>query len=1255
MATKNLGSISVKGYRFYSGGWSSTTYSSLTASYSGPNASGVWYATVDKITLPSFTNSKYQQPYSISLSVPILKGSSSSPASGSLYAYLYSSDPGGSSRYSTTPAANSPPSGHIGYGSVGYSGLTQNNKNFTVTININNTDLSSGGSYYVWLKTSTYTQIHYGGVAPTGSLTGTEVPSTYTISYNKNCDASQTVELLPSTETVTAGSTYSISSEVPWKYDAAMFGYGTSSTAFDYYPGDQIENVTANKTLYCRWESAWDSLVENGSVTPAFYFPKQRRVYVFKPTVTRKYKINAPVNTTGATDPDIYLYKDSNTHLVRSANADKTSESMTYTLNAGTNYYIHVRVDTPGFSSGCTTKLNLHAIYNITYNANGGSGAPSAQEQEYGTTISLSTTAPTWENHTFKGWATSSSSTVVSYEKGDSYSGNADLNLYAVWEENAKTLTINSDNKANISESGGKAYYLFTAPSSKKYVIRSYHTNSQNGYDPKVYLYNGSGTQQLGYEDDKGDGWNFRLEYSFTKGKTYMFEMYFRESSATGELPFKFGEIYSITYETNTTDSVSDMPSNGTKDYGFNYYIPDVIPTRTGYTFKGWGINKTSVINGPPSMGYGGYYSDNKNLTYYAIWEPKKYTVTYYSSGTQIQKITDITYGTSISVRGTSGLGNTTPLEYSTSYTIDLNSNGGNAVDDKTCTTTFTPYFNGWQLNSSNSIYAVGSSYTVTADTIFNADWQYTETTSTIQLGSATRNSQSSSGYTVQFNTKGGNTIASKSATDITSYAFKGWGTTSSTTTVSYTSTRYYSFTENKTLYAIWTPTTTKGSITLPISTEVYKTGYELQGWTLTDGSSIISYLPGGSYTPNGNNKTLYAIWKGEVYDITLNHAGGTNTIDNLWFQYNLGWADSSSLIIKSINPPTRTGYIFNGYYYGTTQITDASGNFVASNTWTTRSCTITAKWTPITYTINFNNGIYTEILNSTKLTQNFTYDQAQKLYSGQFKRQHTIQYVLDGGTGQISSTTTFVFNGWQDGNGTTYSNEQSVKNLTTTNGATLNFYPQWSVEKISLHTPTKTGHVFIGWYDANDNKIGDGGSEYEITTNTTLYAKWKAKTLTVRFYRNSPDGSATAQYTQIYTYGDTHKQFGYDSNGNKLNAQAANSHADLYGYRAWSFPGYKIIGWNMNSTSTTATYDTYYTVTDDFINSRISSTGTGSGSMTVYAIWDHNGLVRVYYNNEWRMAIPYVYNGTSWKQALPYVYDKKDGSENEYEWKLGI
>jgi hypothetical protein len=63
-----------------------------------------------------------------------------------------------------------------------------------------------------------------------------------------------------------------------------------------------------------------------------------------------------------------------------------------------------------------------------------------------------------------------------------------------VWEENAKILTVNSDNIANISESGGKAYYLFTAPSSKKYVIRSCHANSQNGYDPKVYLYNESGT-----------------------------------------------------------------------------------------------------------------------------------------------------------------------------------------------------------------------------------------------------------------------------------------------------------------------------------------------------------------------------------------------------------------------------------------------------------------------------------------------------------------------------------------------------------------------------------------------------------------------------------------------------------------------------------------------------------------------------------------------------------------------------------------
>lgn len=48
------------------------------------------------------------------------------------------------------------------------------------------------------------------------------------------------------------------------------------------------------------------------------------------------------------------------------------------------------------------------------------------------------------------------------------------------------------------------------------------------------------------------------------------------------------------------------------------------------------------------------------------------------------------------------------------------------------------------------------------------------------------------------------------------------------------------------------------------------------------------------------------------------------------------------------------------------------------------------------------------------------------------------------------------------------------------------------------MQNPTRTGYIFTGWYDAasGGNKIGDAGSTYTPTTNTTLYAHWEPWTL---------------------------------------------------------------------------------------------------------------------------------------------------------------
>lgn len=108
-------------------------------------------------------------------------------------------------------------------------------------------------------------------------------------------------------------------------------------------------------------------------------------------------------------------------------------------------------------NSSASTTLTIPAktSYAVKYNANGGSGAPSQQTKWHGETLTLSSTKPTRNGYVFKGWATSSSGSVA-YSAGASYSSNAALTLYAVWQASYVPPTIGKIT-AYRSDSGGTA------------------------------------------------------------------------------------------------------------------------------------------------------------------------------------------------------------------------------------------------------------------------------------------------------------------------------------------------------------------------------------------------------------------------------------------------------------------------------------------------------------------------------------------------------------------------------------------------------------------------------------------------------------------------------------------------------------------------------------------------------------------------------------------------------------------------------
>lgn len=172
---------------------------------------------------------------------------------------------------------------------------------------------------------------------------------------------------------------------------------------------------------------------------------------------TIKYNANggsgAPGNQTKWKDQTLTLSSTKPTRTGYSFLGWSTSSSATSaTYSAGGSYTAN-------------SAATLYAVwkantYKVTYNANGGSGAPGTQTKVHDKTLALSAVKPTRTNYTFKGWATSASATTPAYAAGSSYKTNAAITLYAVWELTYKKPSI-SNVSVTRSEDGTTATVIF--------------------------------------------------------------------------------------------------------------------------------------------------------------------------------------------------------------------------------------------------------------------------------------------------------------------------------------------------------------------------------------------------------------------------------------------------------------------------------------------------------------------------------------------------------------------------------------------------------------------------------------------------------------------------------------------------------------------------------------------------------------------------------------------------------------------------
>ena len=220
--------------------------------------------------------------------------------------------------------------------------------------------------------------------------------------------------------------------------------------------------------------------------------------------------------------------------------------------------------------------------YTISYNANGGSGAPSSQTKWHGTNITLSTSKPTRTGYTFVKWNTNSSGTGTSYNSGATYSANAKATLYAVWSINTYTISYNANGGSGAPSSQTKTYGVnltlsATKPTRTGYTFKGWSLTK----DGSVYYQPGG-----------------------TCGKNEKLTLY-----AVWEII-----TYTISYNANEG---SGAPANQTKSYGKNLTLATTKPTRSNYTFVKWNTNSSGTGT---SYNSGSTYSANASATLYAVW-----------------------------------------------------------------------------------------------------------------------------------------------------------------------------------------------------------------------------------------------------------------------------------------------------------------------------------------------------------------------------------------------------------------------------------------------------------------------------------------------------------------------------------------------------------------------------------------------------------------------------------------------------------
>ena len=520
------------------------------------------------------------------------------------------------------------------------------------------------------------------------------------------------------------------------------------------------------------------------------------------------------------------------------------------------------------------------------------------------------------------------------------------------------------------------------------------------------------------------------------------------------------------------------------------------------------------------------------------------------------------TYDAKIATAGAAGVYVVADFDYLT-YTLHYNANGGSgSMPDEShiytnqfnlAANAFTRNgytFGGW-TNKTGTAFAnqkqitsgaaFGVTYTNKTATLF-AKWTANKYTVTL-------NQQNGSGGTSSVTATYGAAMPSITLPTRTGYTFGGYFTgTNGAGTQYYTaagkSARAWDKTDATTLYAKWTAKTctvtfdqqsgTGGSTSvtatygsaMPTATMPTRTGYTFGGYfTEKNGTGTQYYTAAGASARAwdiASATTLYAKWTANTYAVHFNVNGGTGTMSNQSFTYDVAQA-------LTANAFTRTGYRFVGWATNATSTAIYEDKASVSNLTATANATVNlyAKWTANTYTVTLDPGEGTVDPTSVAVT-----------YQGAWP-------ILPEPTREG-----YYFNGWF--------NDSASQTATPTNTAVAltsdtTIYAKWTqrltatfIDPLNLttqtvdvasgstpvapFTPSYNGYTFTGWSPALRN----------ITQDTTY----------------------TAQFTGTQYFITYHSNFGIPEETRKINYVYGTAKAAPDGATLFPRVGYTFQGW---------------------------------------------------------------------------------------------